>query len=544
MTKTTKLLAPCALALVTASACADLDVVNPNDADTERALATAEDVESLISGAYNSWYSGNHESSGAGPFLSNAAFQHNAPWANFGMEEYARIPRVPIVNQTAHGLYGNFTRNWTFSYRALLAAADGLLALEKPEIAEGLGEEATLRATAFARFVQGLAHAQLAVLYDQAWVVDETTERLPSGEPVPAEPVGHAELMNIAMGYMDQAIELAGQGSFDIPLTWMRRDIDSQEFIAFIHSMKARYRALNARTPEERAAVDWAQVSADVDAGITEDFVINASDEDGWFSAVFYYPRPGWAEISYFMWGMADQSGNYQNWLALPMAEKDPNVNGEPTLIITPDLRFPQGSTLEEQRADANEDEHTDGRYFIAPTDINSVWAQPGRGTWRWSYYRLVRHIDYVDSSAESDLPEITVRELKLLKAEALFRMGDRAGVAAIINETRVPNGLNGTDAAGTNTSCVPKLPNGQCGDLFEMLKWEKRLETHMYGPVTVGMYFDSRGWGDLWQGTPLQFPVPCGDLEILEITPCETTGGVGGEMASPGSSYSFPHEG
>ncbi len=338
------------------------------------------------------------------------------------------------------------------------------------------------------------------------------------------------------MELMDEAIDLASQGSFDIPFGWMQRESDSAEFIRFVHSMKARYRALNARTPTEREQVDWDQVIADVNAGITEDFVVFADNNSGWFSALYYYPRPGWAEIPYFIWGMADQSGAYQNWLALPMAEKHPNVNGDPTLIITPDLRFPQGATLEEQRANP-------GKYFIAPENIGSVWAQPGRGTWRWSYYRLVRHIEYVNAVAVGDLPEITVREMQLLKAEGLYRNDDLAGAAAIINETRVPNGLSATDAIGTNTSCVPKLPNGQCGDLFEMLKWEKRLEMHMYGPVTVGMYFDSRGWGDLWNGTPLQFPAPCQDLEILEMLPCYSFGGVGGNMASPGSSYAWPHE-
>jgi hypothetical protein len=234
---------------------------------------------------------------------------------------------------------------------------------------------------------------------------------------------------------------------------------------------------------------------------------------------------------------MADQSDNVQNWLDLPMADKHPVVDGNPTLIITPDLRFPQGATLEAQRADP-------GTYFGAPSDIGSVWAQPGRGTWRWSYYRHIKNEHYTGSFL-GELPEITVRELQLLKAEGLFHSSDAAGAATIINETRVPNGLSATDAAGTNTSCVPRLPDGTtCGDLFEMLKWEKRLETSQYGPLIAGFYFDSRGWGDLWLGTPLQFPVPCQDVEILGLLPCNAFGGVGGELSSPGSSYSWPHEG
>ena len=44
--------------LLGATACANLDVANPNDADASRALATAGDVESLIAGGYNTWFNG------------------------------------------------------------------------------------------------------------------------------------------------------------------------------------------------------------------------------------------------------------------------------------------------------------------------------------------------------------------------------------------------------------------------------------------------------------------------------------------------------
>ena len=140
--------------------------------------------------------------------------------------------------------------------------------------------------------------------------------------------------------------------------------------------------------------------------------------------------------------------------------------------------------------------------------------------------------------------PEITLVEMRLLKAEGLYRSGNRAGAAAIVNETRVPAGLNATDGAGTNTSCVPRLPDGSCGDLWEMLKWEKRMETVWTGVAGVGWYFDGRGWGDLWKDTPLQFPIPCREIQILQMMPCNTYGGPGGEMGSPGSTYHFPGEG
>jgi hypothetical protein len=125
-----------------------------------------------------------------------------------------------------------------------------------------------------------------------------------------------------------------------------------------------------------------------------------------------------------------------------------------------------------------------------------------------------------------------------------MYRSGDLAGAAALVNTYRTAAGLSETDASGTNTSCVPKLPNGSCGDLWEMIKWEKRMEITGTGIAGAGWWFDSRGWGDLWYESPIQFPIPCGELQVLQMLPCNTYGGPGGEGGAAKSSYSYPFEG
>lgn len=519
-----------ALFVAGATACADLEVTNLNDPDASTALASAGDVESLIAGAYNTWYAGTYSVSGPGMFLSNASFQHNAPWANFGMEVYGRIPRVALVNNSADQFYSFVARPWFFSYRAIAALATGLKAMEEPAVAAEIGAANVLRNKAYAKFVQGVAHATVAITYDQGFVVDETTDL--SASP---EPVGYQELMTVALGYFDQAIALAGQGSFNLPYNWMQAEVSSQTLVRLSRSLKARYRAAVARTPQERAAVDWAAVASDVDAGLTSSFVIEPDWDNGWYHSVLDYGQyPGWSQVAYWMYGMADQSGNYQRWLDLPLTAKNPNPSDAPVLIITPDTRFPQGATVGEQRANP-------GRDLEAPSRISDVWARPDRGTWRWSYYRQANYKAY-GVLGVWEYNEVDIKEMRLLKAESLFRRNDRAGAAAIINETRVPAGLNATNAAGVNTSCVPKLPNGQCGDLLEMLKWEKRIEVNFEGLYGAPWYFDGRGWGDLWFGTPLHFPAPCGELQVLGLLPCYTFGG-SNDFSSPGSTYAFKFE-
>lgn len=516
--------------LLAGAACADLDVVNPNDADAGRALNTAGDVVSLIGGSYNTWFNGVYAYGGPGLFLSNASFQHTAPWANAAMEFYGRIPRQPIINDAADGNYGNVSRVWYRSYRAIAAVSDGLRALEQPEIAEELSASELAAAKAYGTFVLGLSHATIATLYDQGFVVDQTTD---VSEPQTALP--YNELMDAALGMFDEAISLSST-DFTLPEGWMQAAVTNEDLARIAHSMKARYRAAAARTPAERQAVDWNAVIADVDAGVTSDFTQNMDANNDWYFAVVDYGTyPGWSESPYWIYGMADQSGNYQAWLALSIAEKHPDVNGNPTLIVTPDLRFPRGSTLAEQQANP-------GMYYHSPTDITDVWARPDRGTWRWSYYKDERYEGYYTWSDFSH-NEIDLNEMRLLKAEGNYWNGNLGAAADLVNVTRTAAGLNATDATGTNTSCVPKLPGGECGDLLEMIKWEKRLEVNFEGLMGAPGYFDSRGWGDLWVGTPLQFPVPCQELQVLNILPCYTFGGSGGDLASSGSNYAWPHE-
>lgn len=529
------------------SACADLDVSNPNDADTERALRTAGDVESLIAGAFDQWWLGVHHFSGPSHVLANMSFQMSSWPANFGMFFYSTLPRVAIVNQPTDQFYANVVNGvWFRNYRGLFAIHEGLRALEDPDIAGQLGAADVNRTRMFAKFMQGLAHGSLALLYQEGFILDETVDVVDAaGNPLSLTPVSYTEMLNAALGYFDEAIALADPSGPSIPAAWMTRQIPQGELALAARSMKARYRANVARTPAERAAVDWNAVIADVDAGVTGDWNLELLV----FAAPFWndmlgraaLSNIGWNQESYMVSGMADTSGNYQAWLAmLPPEQRTPQfADGSPVLIHTPDRRFPRGTTLQAQ-IDTPGTSRTIRRRWDGALIAANNWGQPARGTHRWSYYR--NNVgDFHNFGGQTTVPEITMHEMRLLKAEGLLTT-DAAGAAALVNVTRVPAGLNATDAAGTNTSCVPKLPNGTCGNLLEMLKWEKRMHTGFLGVHANSWYFDGRGWGDLYRGTPLALPLPCLDSELLAL-PCSTTGGVGGVAASPGSSYSYPGE-
>jgi len=536
-----------ALLLFGAAACADLDVTNPNEADRAKAIRTPGDVQSLISGSFQTWYNANHHATNSPSLLlSHQAFQHSSNAANFGMLAYPALPRFAVNNSVTHQDYVQIANAWTVNYRALAAVADGLRAINADSaVRAGLGTANVARARAFGKFVQGLAHGSLALLYDRGYVVNETVSTIDSaGVPVLlGEPVSSEALMTAALGYLDQAAALSAGQTWSIPNTWMSVNVSAGTLAQLARSMKAQLRAANARTPQERAAVDWNAVMADINAGLTSTFNIDQSYiYNNWLGGQYnslYIFANTFTRMNYMINGMADQSGRYQNWLARPVPDRHPNQAGpppngqDPFLIVTPDLRFPQGTTAAQQLAAPGTRFYHNG---------GSLWSQGGRGTWRWSYYNpwQTNSATYPRTSE----PFISKAEMDLLKAEAHYRLNQLPEAAAIVNQYRTAAGLNATAATvqGTNTSCVPKLPNGTCGNFFEMLKWEKRMETMFQGPYMAGWYFDGRGWGDLYRGTQLEFPIPEQEYITLGLGQPYTFGGTG-ESASPGSVYQWPHE-
>jgi hypothetical protein len=550
-----------ALLLFGAAGCADLLVDNTNQPDRDRALSTPGDVQSLIDGAYRQWYSGAHMHLGPTMIFSTAAFQHSSTAANFGILNYSKIPRIPVANSVTHADYGNIEFAWQQNYRALAALAEGLRVIDQdPAISEGLGAAGVLRSRIYGKFVQGLSHGSLALIYDRAYIVDESVQVIDeNGAPILlGEPVPYTQVMNAALGFLDQAIALAqtpAAAGITIPANVMATPapVGMAELVRIANSFKARFRANVARTPAERAAVNWTAVLNEAANGITTNFVndnaIAFGQWTGFNDARPYMWASTWQQINYFIFGMADQSGNYQTWSHLPLPDRAQMFPGTttPVLIVTPDLRFPQGETLQQQV-------NNWGRYVgirrsgtpPAANVANAVqFSNAERGTWRWSHY-YNRRFDANGGCQVGTCVEISVHEMRLLAAEAYYRLGDLDEAAELINVSREFHGLSPADphaANHGNDSCVPRLADGTCGNLFEMLKWEKRMETWGEGPYTSTWYFDGRGWGDLYAGTPLQFPIPAEQLHVLQLGATYTFGGVGGTMAAPGNPAYYPTE-
>ena len=80
--------------------CADLDVGNTNAPDQARALASPEDVESLIKSTFLSFWQGIHVTGGSfNPGVMADA--NTSSWGNYGMRELASEPRAAVNNSPA-----------------------------------------------------------------------------------------------------------------------------------------------------------------------------------------------------------------------------------------------------------------------------------------------------------------------------------------------------------------------------------------------------------------------------------------------------------
>ena len=517
--KMRNLVAFAALVALGTAGCADLDVPNLNDPDRERALARASDVEALIGGSFNAWWFANHDWA-PGPALSTMADEHTASWGNFGMQDMSSEPRVALQNDPSYGYAYVFEDPWNASYRALSAIRDGLGAIQDGVVT--IPEEA--RAVAFARLVQGLTHGTLALVYDQAFILDTDTE------VETAEMQSYDVVMNYAIQKLDEAIAAAQGQSFSVPSTWLGgfENMDADYLIAVANGFKARYMASVGRTPAERDGADWGAIATAAANGPDEPFgVFSSSFNTPWWDILKSYGgvMPIWARTDYKTVGPADISGNWEAWMALAPADRT-------------EFRI----TTHDRRVTGSVDDPTSNGLWFRFHGASRF--RPERGTYHFSQYGDNRYWDYLNSPFMTGFAEdLTPREMDYLMAEAFLRGegGTEADAIALINKYRVGNGelpdLTAAGAPGGTSDCVPQMPDGSCADVWESFKYDKRIEVWHTG---LGIaFFDDRGWGDLVSGTAIHLPVPASTLLTL-LEDIYTFGGDAGGAAPVSADISF----
>src|SRR5258706_341241 len=236
------------------------------------------------------------------------------------------------------------------------------------------------------------------------------------------------------------AIARASPTAFPLPTTWINgQALDTTGFFRFIRSYKARFRAGVARSPAERAAADWVSIIADANAGITADFSIAMNPAAGWDVVwpiqAFATGPANWHQMSQFWMGMADSSGQYDAWLALPNAQR------APFLVVTADKRFPSGTTRALQIADTLRPNYRTFTGFPYVRTRQPGEDQPGQPL-QISMLDFYRSRSFFAAGRIGNYPIMTRAEIRLLAAAGYIRTGNIGAATVRIDSSRVTNGV------------------------------------------------------------------------------------------------------
>lgn len=494
------ILAPAVLLFSTA--CAELDVTNPNQPDIKRALASGEDVVNIASSSVNSWWlaSTHYE-----PYmmLQVTADAATANFGNFGMRFNNEEPRIPYNNNSSSGDELAARRPWTLNYSALGAANDAGSALAGGIVIPGAAAEAE-KVQAAVLFTQAGAHMNLALLFDKAFVITSPPDaaNLPVLKP-------YAEVRDSALALWGQLITLTAGKTWEWDNAWLPTPypMTASMLNRVANTMAARTLMLSARNATENTATNWTQVLAYANAGITgtgfadADFAIVDDGGTSWYDYIKLYGNlDSWTRVDQRVINrMASNIPVTFNGLTnqpVPVPEDNRLVLSNGTCAAN------LGSCLVGITAD----------YVYTGRLI----GDPGRGVHKQSpfYHRRWRESSFAvpDNTGALDVHILAAEnDLMIAEAEARRAGGDLARAAALVNKTHVTRG--GRAAVAANQAAI-----------LAAIAYERDVELLNTGGISL---YDRRRVNGIQNGTFRHLPVPARELEVLGL-PIYTFGGVG----------------
>ena len=522
----------------------DLDVENKNAPDREDVYPSWAALEEAFFGnAFHDVWTGMNGEGAPAMGLAAMADEISVQWGNYGVRSLSGEPRTPFDNSPDFRYAEHAEKPWFGMYTALSDLYDGVRAIDDDTTGLACVEIDCDRARAWAKFVQGVAHGWLALMFDSAFVLDESIELFDErGAEIKRPLLPYHAVWAAAHQYLDSASALGEQGSWSIPPDWLGAStsgLGADGLARLARAHVARWIPQVARTPAERATVDWAAVVDAVADGLQSDFTIEA-DGTRWYSDFLYFnfitTSWTWSRADYKTIGQYDVSGGYDAWIRTqPIARDAFDMADHPDRRIV-DPSDPLGRTG-----------GSDFRYIGRPRFYGRFPLPPSLyGGSRYGWY---------PSTETGPMPYLLVEELQLNKAEALLRLSSAVtqGIVDIVNQTRVGRG-------GLPALTVAHSPSFVMDAIF----YERRIET--FGTCAGCAYFNRRGEGalastngialggldaagvpggfdhlgnpvrhhqGLVEGSPLHFAPPGKELILLN-RPVYTYGGVGNEFALP----------
>ena len=446
--------------------------------------------------------------------FGSMGYEFSTPFLCFAGQPMEQEPRPAWNNNSAFTNANVSSTTWLNFYGVISLANDGLQALDRGVQASATNGADNTRARAFAKFMQGVAHGYLALMWDKAVIIDEhadvDTLATPTYSPYP-------EVMAAAITMLKASIAISDTATFTLPnVGWIPGlDVHEQGSVA-------------ARAHVHRALRDVRRAHRDRARGRE----LGRRDRAGRRRAS---PRTSRRSVR-----RPDLSDTLQAGRGA-RAHGARRLHARRLLARRP-VRLHR--RLEELGRDAGRESRR-----VPDAHAGSAHHRRGESDGAGNVLRLRREHRVLQSDARHVSPDVLL--LSRATAPARRSTTDRSSPSAAprwtcsrprrsfvsiapprrfrsstrrASRTASCRRSTSTDRL-TSPGCVPRKTTGACGGLWDALRYEKRIEgAGVDGQVA---YWDARGWNTLAQNSFIQFPIPGRELEI-QRQPIYTYGGGG----------------
>jgi len=507
-----------ALAVFGAGCSGDLDVENPNAPDAARAFSDPATIAAVAGGTIRTWLL-SREDYNSGLLLNSMADGYTASWNNWNLRYYTsegnECPvRCGWANVLTSAQYIQLETYWYGYYSALSSANDALTAIRKNNVI--ITSAATTRMIeTITVMMQGIVFGNIALNYDQGFIVDEDTDL---SDPLALPLVTAVEMQAAALEKLNEAHALASANTFTTPPSWtglaQGSSYTNLQMAQLIRTLQAELVAHFPRNAAQNAAVSTAQwnqvaqwaaqgVSAapGFDYGLFQDLNVFYDGTRNWgndittmrvdtrLSAVIT-AGPDPAKVHVTPWPSPD--GNP------PPDAYDLRVgNG----TWGPEDDFNGAGSLAGDAGAGTDFAYAGGNPYPA---ARGLYHYSNLGHIRYSYLAYPGYgLPEEDGTGFAPIYSQTFNDL--LWAEGLIRGGgDKAQAAALINKTRVGRG-----------GLTPVSGGDGDAALLAALQYEQDIELLGLGAT---IYYNHRRIDKLAAMTPRQMPIPAKELGLLAL--------------------------
>ena len=486
-----------AIFAVTLTSCEDLEVENLNEKNSSDIFSDPTTFASVVDGAFLTWWQATQLSSPNMP-ISVYAQTLSSSWGNWGMRDLGTIPRASLQNTLTYNNRGFMTTPWSRLNQSL-AQVNDLLRVMNDEfggsIQDANGVDITNQVLANGKLAQGLALGTMGLIFDQAFIADETVSATELGA---LEFRPYTEVIAAAVTKLTEAAAIFDGDNSTSHSAINGLNYDNVEAARFARSYAAKILAYSARNAAESAANDWTRILALTSNTVTAD-ISPAGDGNFWWTRILIQGQfPLWSRVSQRVINMMEGgTGSGTTTDANNATAPYPWPDGVNTL---PEIANPRDARI------ASDFAYNTGVQFAAD-----------RGYYFWSSYNFNKYPGYVVALL-GPMPHLTLNEIGMIRAEALIRTGgSKIEAATLINNTRVTRG---------GLAALTGLESD--ADMLSEISYERIVEFSWDGALN-GWFFrriTSDPAHQLQPGTAVHLPVPAQELEILGLD-VYTFGGV-----------------